>query len=94
MDELVSQFHEGGANGSADLMPNDPAKQQERRRQVRVSMEKRCAGIAQRFRTKLADFYPPAKAAQIQHAEAFESCEYGRRPDKAELIKLFPFFED
>jgi len=26
-------------------------------------------------------------------AEAFEICEYGRRPDKAEIRKLFPFFD-
>ncbi len=24
-------------------------------------------------------------------AEAFEICEYGRRPTKEELLKLFPF---
>jgi len=29
----------------------------------------------------------------VQYAEAFEICEYGRQPDKAELKKLFPFFE-
>jgi hypothetical protein len=28
----------------------------------------------------------------VQYAEAFEICEYGRRPDKAEIKKLFPFF--
>jgi LmbE family N-acetylglucosaminyl deacetylase len=25
-------------------------------------------------------------------AEAFEICEYGRRPNKKELARLFPFF--
>jgi hypothetical protein len=29
----------------------------------------------------------------VKHAEAFEICEYGRRPDKAELKRLFPFFQ-
>jgi LmbE family N-acetylglucosaminyl deacetylase len=33
-----------------------------------------------------------AKAANIQHAEAFELAEYGRRPDEVEFRKLFPFF--
>lgn len=33
-----------------------------------------------------------SKAAGIQHAEAFEIAEYGRRPDDAEIRKLFPFF--
>jgi hypothetical protein len=29
----------------------------------------------------------------VQFAEAFEICEYGRRPNRAELAKMFPFFE-
>src|SRR5439155_19880704 len=32
---LESQFYEGGANGSAKLMPTDPSRQQERRQAVR-----------------------------------------------------------
>ena len=32
-------------------------------------------------------------AAKVKHAEAFEICEYGRRPEKAELKRLFPFFQ-
>jgi LmbE family N-acetylglucosaminyl deacetylase len=35
-----------------------------------------------------------AKAASIQYAEAFEITEYGRRPDEAEIRKLFPFFPE
>jgi hypothetical protein len=27
----------------------------------------------------------------VQQAEAFEICEYGRRPDAAEIKRLFPF---
>lgn len=33
-----------------------------------------------------------AGAAAIQHAEAFELCEYGRQADDAEIRRLFPFF--
>jgi N-acetylglucosamine malate deacetylase 1 len=89
---MESQFYEGGANGSAELVPSDPAGQQARRNQVRANFERRFKGLATRFRTKLADFYGPEQALNIQHAEAFEICEYGRRPDKEELKKLFPFF--
>ncbi len=92
LDALVSQFYEGGANGSADLVPSDPAKQQERKRQVRAGFDRRSQNIAQRFRTKLAEFYGQEKANSIKYAEAFEICEYGRRPDQQELKKLFPFF--
>ncbi|MHB8524054.1 MAG: PIG-L deacetylase family protein [Limisphaerales bacterium] len=89
---IESQFLEGGANGSADLIPNDPQKLQARRQQVRSSFANRCKGIAQRYRGKLAEFYGPDQAGKVQYAEAFEICEYGRRPDTAELKRLFPFF--
>ena len=92
LDALESQFYEGGANGSADLIPSEPAKQQERHRQVRGSFEKRYEDQAKHFRGKLADFYGSDKANSIRYAEAFEICEYGRHPDQAELKKLFPFF--
>jgi len=92
LDALESQFYEGGANGSPELIPADPAKQLERKRQVRAGFQKRYANLAQRFRAKLGEFYGPDQAQKIQYAEAFEVCEYGRRPDKEELKKLFPFF--
>ena len=42
---------------------------------------------------KLEDWYGKDKGDQVKHAEAFEICEYGSRPDKAELARLFPFFD-
>ena len=92
LDALESQFYEGGANGSADLISSDPAKQQERRRQVRAGFDRRSQDLARRFRNKLVDFYGPDKAGSVKYAEAFEICEYGRRPNQEELKKLFPFF--
>ncbi|HWW01993.1 MAG TPA: PIG-L family deacetylase [Candidatus Acidoferrum sp.] len=92
LDALESQFYEGGANGSAELIPNDPAKQQERHRQVRAQFEKRYQNQAERFRSKLAEFYGQEKANSVLCAEAFEVCEYGRQPGQAELKRLFPFF--
>ncbi len=94
LDTLESQFYEGGANGSADLIPSDPAKQQERHQQVRNNFERRFQSIANRFRSKLVEFYGQEKADAVKCAEAFEICEYGRRPNKEELKKLFPFFGD
>src|SRR5438874_932234 len=89
---IVSQFYEGGANGSADLLPADPQKQKERHQQVRDGFARRNQSIADRFRAKLEEWYGKDRAGKIKYAEAFEICEYGRRPDKAELAKLFPFF--
>lgn len=90
---MISQFAEGGANGSADLMPeNDPEKRKARQAQVRKNFTRRQQGIADRFRTKLSEWYPADAAAKVKTAEAFEICEYGARPNKEELKKLFPFF--
>ena len=44
-------------------------------------------------RNALVKWYGADKASKIVHAEAFELCEYGRRPTEAELKKLFPFFD-
>jgi LmbE family N-acetylglucosaminyl deacetylase len=89
---MVSQFYEGGANGSEQLVPADPAKQKARHQEVRDGFSRRNASIAERFRTQLAELYGKDKAAQVKHAEAFELCEYGRQPDKQGLKELFPFF--
>lgn len=92
LGELISQFDEGGANGSADLVPDDPVKKKERHQQVRESLARRNQGLADRFRAKLSDWYSADRAAKVKYAEAFEICEYGRQPNKAELKRLFPFF--
>ena len=91
LDTLVSQFYEGGALGSADQIPSNPKKQAERRREVRDGFAKRSQNVAQKYRDGLAQWYGKEVAAKIGHAEAFEICEYGRRPDKKEIAKLFPF---
>lgn len=92
LGEIVSQFDEGGANGSADLVPSDPDKQRARHRQVRENLARRNQGLADRFRAKLADWYTKDRVEKVKYAEAFELCEYGRQPNKAELKRLFPFF--
>ena len=88
---MESQFAEGGANGSAELMPPDPARQNDRRQEVRRGFEKRNQSVADRFRTKLEKWYSTS-AAQVKFAEAFEVCEYGNQPNETELKRLFPFF--
>src|SRR5438105_3047959 len=56
LDTLVSQFYEGGANGSAALLPKEPDKQAERCKQVRSGFAGRNQQVAQRYRNKLADW--------------------------------------
>lgn len=90
---MVSQFYEGGANGSPALVPSEPEQQKKRHQQVRDSFTRRQQSLTERFRGKLADWYPTDKAGTVKYVEAFEICEYGSQPDKKELRRLFPFFE-
>ncbi len=93
LHELGSQFYEGGAMGAGD-----PSKY--RTGDKETLMEWLVPRFERRFRVKeswipiLEEYYGKEKAAQIKHAEAFEICEYGRRPSKSEIKKLFPFFPD
>lgn len=90
---MESQFYEGGANGSAELMPQQAEKQKARKEEVREGFARRNQGIANRFRATLSDWYPASRAESIKHAEGFELCEYGAQPNRDELKRLFPFFE-
>ncbi len=91
LGKLVSQFREGGANGGPELA--DPARAEARDREVETVFRQRSRHLADRFRAQLIEWYGPERGAQVQYAEAFELCEYGRQPDRAELRRLFPFFE-
>jgi N-acetylglucosamine malate deacetylase 1 len=92
IDALESQFYEGGANGSAALIPKDEAGRAARKKAVREGFSSRFAGPASAFRAKLRELYGPDKGDSVKFAEAFEICEYGRRPGVEEIRKLFPFF--
>jgi LmbE family N-acetylglucosaminyl deacetylase len=89
---MESQFLEGGANGSEELRPSDPAKLEQRRKDVRQGFANRNKNLAQRFRSQLTELVG-GRAEQVQYVEAFELCEYGRRPDQQGLKRLFPFFD-
>jgi hypothetical protein len=52
---------------------------------------KRYAAVADKYREALAKWYGAERAKGVKYAEAFEICEYGRRPNAEELKKLFPF---
>jgi LmbE family N-acetylglucosaminyl deacetylase len=49
-------------------------------------------GISDELREALRKWYG-ARGDAVKNAEAFEVCEYGRRPTEADLRKLFPFFD-
>ena len=57
-----------------------------------LTQKARREGSRTRAKPPSFEFYDQDKGGQVQHAEAFEICEYGSRPNKAELKKLFPCF--
>jgi LmbE family N-acetylglucosaminyl deacetylase len=88
---MESQFLEGGANGHEGLVPKTAAARRNRVAEVRNNHANRSRALAERFRKQAAEWYAPDQAEKIKFAEAFEICEYGRKPTKDELKKLFPF---
>ncbi len=90
---MVSQFYEGGVNGSEDLLPKDEGSRKARRELLANRFRDRSGSVADRFRKSLGEWYGAERAAKVRFAEAFEICEYGRLPDKAEIRRLFPFFD-
>jgi N-acetylglucosamine malate deacetylase 1 len=70
-------------------IPTDPAGRKARMDQVRGWVENRAKNIADQYRDSLQKMYGTEKGNAIRYAEAFELCEYGRRPSPEELRKLF-----
>ena len=91
---MESQFVEGGALGKPNPALGDPVQLEKRRQEVREGFRKRCAGTANQYRDKLIEVYGPEAGKKVQYAEAFEICEYGRRPNAAEMRQLFPFLPE
>ena len=90
--KLESQFIEGCVSGHEGMIPKSPAEWKAARRRVRNRFTRQYERTANQYRDKLIELYGEEKGKKIKCAEAFELCEYGRRPSQAELIKLFPFF--
>jgi N-acetylglucosamine malate deacetylase 1 len=92
--EMPSQHYEGGANGSEEHVNNVPpaADVAGRKAWLRERWIRRQGGEANRRRDLLIKWYGPEKGAAVKFAEAFEICEYGRRPKPEEIKLLFPFY--
>ena len=90
--ELESQFVEGCVSGHEGLIPKNEAERAASHRRVRDRFRRRFEATADKYRTNLIELYGAKKGKNVKCAEAFELCEYGRRPSADELKKLFPFF--
>lgn len=88
-EAMESQFYEAQPKCWGGGIPV-PTGAKERRQWLEKRFDRRPSPAVQQV---LVKWYGPERAAKIRHAEAFEICEYGRRPTEAELRKLFPFFD-
>lgn len=91
--KLQSQIESLWATGNFEKVvpiPTDPAGREARRQQQNDRTAGRDKAVADKYRDKLIDLYGPEKGKAVKYAEAFEICEYGRRPSAEELKKLFP----
>ncbi len=91
LDVLESQFLEGGVEGSAELLR--PDKREARRQAIRQAFAERARTIARAYRPKLIEIYGKERGDKVQHAEAFELCEYGSQPKQVQLRRLFPLYD-
>jgi LmbE family N-acetylglucosaminyl deacetylase len=88
---LVSQVYEHGAGGDGN--PDHFVKGTDEERLAWLKQRRRYT-VPEAYRPLLAEYYGQDAARTIQNVEAFEICEYGRRPSREELKRLFPFFPD
>ena len=93
VDALVSQVYEGGAGGSQQRQDQVPREATARRAWLVQRWNRRQSDVANRYREALVRLYGTDRGKTVRFAEAFELCEYGRRPSPADLKRLFPFFD-
>lgn len=94
IDALESQVYEGGALGNPETRAKRFGNDPERRLHVLTrSWSNRHSNIANKYRDSLIEWYGEEKGNAVKHAEAFELCEYGSKPSKDQLKRLFPFFD-
>ena len=89
LDAHESQVYEWlpWIGGYLDKVPKDVSKRESwlaTDRSVRITPE---------VRTALEKWYGKEYATKVQHAEAFEVCEYGSRPTEEDLKRLFPMLK-
>jgi LmbE family N-acetylglucosaminyl deacetylase len=86
LDAHVSQVYEWlpWVDGHLDQVPADSIARKHWLSGVRTGQ------ISAAVRAALEQRYGPGQGGQIKHAEAFELCEYGRRPNPDDLQRLFP----
>jgi hypothetical protein len=70
-----------------------PATPEERRAWLGWQRSDRLRRAAALYRDKLIALYGEERGRGVQHAEAFEACEYGTPLSDENRGRLFPFFD-
>jgi len=83
-----SQFFEWlpWTNGTLDKVPSTETER------LKWLADWRKPKINDKVMQSLVKWYGTEKASSVKYAEAFEICEYGRRPSDEEIRMLFPFY--
>lgn len=92
--ELTSQAYEGGASGSEEYVATVPPESDvaSRKAWLKERWSRRQSAEADKYRDLLIQLYGEEAGKQVKYAETFELCEYGARPNRDELRRLFPFY--
>lgn len=86
LDAHTSQFYEW-----LPWIGNDPDVIPEGKEERLIWLKsKRASGPNPSVQKGLEEWYGKEKAAQVKFAEAFEICEYGSRPSREDILRLFP----
>jgi LmbE family N-acetylglucosaminyl deacetylase len=90
LDAQDSQFYEWlpWTDGKLEQVPKDKAA-----RRAWLASGQRFGSPNAETRAALERLYGKDRGSKVKYAEAFEVCEYGKRPSADELKKLFPFFD-
>ena len=89
LDAHTSQFYEW-----LPWIANDPDMIPEGKEERLTWLKsKRASGPNPAVQKALEEWYGKEKAAQVKFTEAFEICEYGSRPSKEDILRLFPMME-
>jgi LmbE family N-acetylglucosaminyl deacetylase len=91
IDAIGSQFYEWNP-WLAGYLAEVPGGKAERKEWLKGRLAKRYAATADRFRRTLVDLLGESAGRGVKGAEAFEVCEYGAQPSRADLLRIFPFF--
>lgn len=89
LDAHTSQFYEW-----LPWIGNDPDVIPEGKEERLIWLKsKRASGPNPSVQKGLEEWYGKVKAAQVKFAEAFEICEYGSRPSREDILRLFPMIK-